>query len=169
MRNETTEGKMNSRHYNILHCLLWGSRAWQSPRAVLTTLGTPCYKSSLVLGHCMLGLSFLGVIISWKFRWLLRQGQSQRFEKKNTKKVLKNIFSLCQCFGGTLSTWAKEFIRLPRRQVTWLKIGSTKIWNPESGNGNGITETETETEYGICERRFQAIDLKKRILAMTMK
>ena len=22
------------------------------------------------------------------------------------------------------------------------------------------TETETETEYGICERRFQAIDLK---------
>ena len=47
--------------------------------------------------------------------------------------------------------------------------GSTKIWNPESGNGNGITETETETEYGICERRFQAIDLKKRILAMTMK
>ena len=31
--------------------------------------------------------------------------------------------------------------------------GSTKTWNPESGNGNGIpeteTETETETEYGI--------------------
>ena len=25
--------------------------------------------------------------------------------------------------------------------------GSTKTWNPESGNGNGITETETE--YGI--------------------
>ena len=24
--------------------------------------------------------------------------------------------------------------------------GSTKTWNPESGNGNGITETETETE-----------------------
>ena len=37
--------------------------------------------------------------------------------------------------------------------------GSTKTWNPQSGNGNGITETETE--YGICERRFQAIDLKK--------
>ena len=35
----------------------------------------------------------------------------------------------------------------------------------ESGNGNGITETETETEteYVICERRFQAIDLKKNI------
>ena len=47
--------------------------------------------------------------------------------------------------------------------------GSTKTRNPESGNGNGIAETETETEYGICERRFQAIDLKKRILAMTMK
>ena len=41
------------------------------------------------------------------------------------------------------------------------------IRNPESGNGNGITETETE--YGICERRFQAIDLKEGILAMTMK
>ena len=25
--------------------------------------------------------------------------------------------------------------------------GSTKTWNPESGNGNGVTETETE--YGI--------------------
>ena len=37
--------------------------------------------------------------------------------------------------------------------------GSTKTPNPESGNGNGVTETETE--YGICERRFQAIDLKK--------
>ena len=36
------------------------------------------------------------------------------------------------------------------------------IRNPESGNGSGITETETE--YGICERKIQAIDLKKRIL-----
>ena len=34
----------------------------------------------------------------------------------------------------------------------------------ESGirNENGIKETETETEYGIRERRFQAIDLKKK-------
>ena len=40
----------------------------------------------------------------------------------------------------------------------------------ESGNGNGITETETETEYGIRERSFQAIDLKKKkMLAMTIK
>ena len=31
-----------------------------------------------------------------------------------------------------------------------------------NGNGNGITETETETEYGIRERSFQAIDLKKK-------
>ena len=33
----------------------------------------------------------------------------------------------------------------------------------ESGIRNPETEmeTETETEYGICERRFQAIDLKK--------
>ena len=42
--------------------------------------------------------------------------------------------------------------------VCW---GSPKTRNPESGNGNGITETETETEYGIRERRFQAIELKK--------
>ena len=38
--------------------------------------------------------------------------------------------------------------------------GSTKTWNPE-------TETESRkqkrnTEYGIRERRFQAIDLKKK-------
>ena len=52
-----------------------------------------------------------------------------------------------------------------------ILIGSTKTRRPESGNGNGITETETETEteYGIRERRFQAIDLKKNILAMTIK
>ena len=30
-----------------------------------------------------------------------------------------------------------------------MKMGSTKTWNPESGNGNGIIETEMETEYGI--------------------
>ena len=41
----------------------------------------------------------------------------------------------------------------------YIYNGSTKTRNPESGNGNRITETETE--YGICERRFQAIDLKK--------
>ena len=52
--------------------------------------------------------------------------------------------------------------------------GSTKTRKTESGNGNGngITETESRkwnTEYGICERGFQAIDLKKNILAMTIK
>ena len=40
-----------------------------------------------------------------------------------------------------------------------ILIDSTKTRHPESGNGNGITETE----YGIRERRFQAIDLKKNI------
>ena len=40
-----------------------------------------------------------------------------------------------------------------------LITGSTKTWNPESGNGTGIMEMETETEYGIHERRLQAIDL----------
>ena len=39
-------------------------------------------------------------------------------------------------------------------------FGSTKTWN---------TETETEMEYRIRERRFQAIDLKNNILAMTIK
>ena len=48
-------------------------------------------------------------------------------------------------------------------QITKIRSnrGSTKTRSPQSGNGNGITVTETETEYGICERRFQAIDLKK--------
>ena len=41
-------------------------------------------------------------------------------------------------------------------RFSFLVCGSTKTRNPESGNGNGITETE----YGISERRFQAIDLK---------
>ena len=48
---------------------------------------------------------------------------------------------------------------------------STKTWNLESGNRNGITEMETEmeTEYRICERKFQVIELKRKILAMTIK
>ena len=33
------------------------------------------------------------------------------------------------------------------------------IRNPETKTE---TQMETETEYGICEKRFQAIDLKKR-------
>ena len=46
-------------------------------------------------------------------------------------------------------------------QITKIRSnrGRTKTRSPQSGNGNGITATETE--YGICERRFQAIDLKK--------
>ena len=49
------------------------------------------------------------------------------------------------------------------------ECGSTKTWNPESGirNPEMETETETETEYGIRERRFQAVDLKKKMLAVT--
>ena len=97
-----TDGKINSRHYNILHCLLWGGQAWQSPRAALTTLGTPCYKSSLVLGHCMFGPSFLQVIISRKFWWLLRQGQSKRLLKKYQKSCLKHIFTLPVFLGNVI-------------------------------------------------------------------
>ena len=37
------------------------------------------------------------------------------------------------------------------------------IWNPESRNGIMETEKESETEYGIRERRFQAINLWKYI------
>ena len=47
------------------------------------------------------------------------------------------------------------------------ECGSTKTWNPESGIRNPERETETETEYGIRERRFQAVDLKKKMLAVT--
>ena len=36
-------------------------------------------------------------------------------------------------------------------------FGSTKTRNSEFGNGNG-----NGTEYGIRERRFQAMDLKKK-------
>ena len=35
----------------------------------------------------------------------------------------------------------------------------------ESGIRNPEMETETETEYGIRERRFQAVDLKKKIVS----
>ena len=41
--------------------------------------------------------------------------------------------------------------------------GSTKTWNPETESWTRNPETETETEYGIRERRFQAIDLKKKV------
>ena len=37
------------------------------------------------------------------------------------------------------------------------------IGNPETKTDTE-TETDTKTEYGICERRFQAIDLKKKKL-----
>ena len=51
---------------------------------------------------------------------------------------------------------------------TALKHG---IGNLESGNGITEMETETETGYGICERWFQAINLKKinYILEMIIK
>ena len=38
-------------------------------------------------------------------------------------------------------------------------FGSTKTRNPELGNGNGNGNGK---EYGIRERRFQAMDLKKK-------
>ena len=105
----------------IVNCLLWGSRAWQSSWAVLTVLGTPCYKSWLALGHCMLVPSFLEFAISptsgCYSGWV-----SLKDSEKKILRVIRNIFSLCQCFWTTLSTWTKEFIRLPRRQVTWSKI-----------------------------------------------
>ena len=48
------------------------------------------------------------------------------------------------------------------KKTAALKHG---IRNPESGIQHPETETETqmetETKYGICEKRFQAIDFKK--------
>ena len=40
-------------------------------------------------------------------------------------------------------------------------FGSTKTRNSEFGNGNG-NGNGNGTEYGIRERRFQAMDLKKK-------
>ena len=56
-------------------------------------------------------------------------------------KLLKQQFDHYLSENG----WNNNLIRAA------LKHG---IWNPETE-----TETETETEYGICERRLQAIDL----------
>ena len=55
--------------------------------------------------------------------------------------------------GGTCT-----FLNVPYKWYTYPQAAALKhgIRNPESGNGNGIMETE----YGICERRFLAIDLK---------
>ena len=56
---------------------------------------------------------------------------------------------------------SQEGFKVIRNALTSQSInfseGSTKTRNPESGNGKGITETE----YGIRERMFQAIELKK--------
>ena len=68
----------------------------------------------------------------------------------------------------SISTYTKRLQSKIHRsfEPAALKHG---IRNPESGTrkrkpkrNHGIMETETETEYGICERRFQAIDLKEK-------
>ena len=53
-----------------------------------------------------------------------------------------NISALCNPFRQLLSRESHS---------TKKTSGSTKTWNPESGNGITETETETEmeTEYGI--------------------
>ena len=62
---------------------------------------------------------------------------------------------------------AENSQKLPIANNLWLPVvflqndrseGSTKTRNPESGKRNEITETE----YGIRERRFQVIHLKKK-------
>ena len=51
----------------------------------------------------MLGMSFLEVIISPKFRWLLRQDQSRGFEKKKYQKSYqKYIFTLPVFLGNVI-------------------------------------------------------------------
>ena len=44
------------------------------------------------------------------------------------------------------------------------ECGSTKTWNPESGirKWKRKRKRKRNTEYGIRERRFQAVDLKKK-------
>ena len=86
--------------------------------------------------------------------------------------VFRRVFFVLRMLTVTLSFQAPSKWKKMKKKVKQVKApscagfgwGSTKTWNPESGNGNGITETE----YGIRERRFQAIDLKK-MLAMTIK
>ena len=58
--------------------------------------------------------------------------------------------------GKFLTAALKHGIRNPETETESRK----RKRNHGNGNGNG---------YGICERRFQAIDLKKNILAMTIK
>ena len=60
--------------------------------------------------------------------------------------------------GGTCT-----FLNVPYKWYTYPQAAALKhlIRNPEM-------ETETETEYGIFERRFQAIDLKIKYF-MTIK
>ena len=67
---------------------------------------------------------------------------------------------------------AAEITRPPCSTKSWrltlgdvfaaaLKHGIQNSETETESRNHGITETETETEYGICKRRFQAIDLKK--------
>ena len=63
--------------------------------------------------------------------------------------------------------YRKHELSILRRLVQRGAALKQGIRNPETewNHGNGITETE----YGIRERRFQTIDLKKKMLAMTIK
>ena len=71
--------------------------------------------------------------------------------------------------GTVINYWRKEVNQGGSATFAIETYGSTKIGNPESGIRNPETESrnhgirETETEYGIRERRFQAIDLKKKM------
>ena len=74
-----------------------------------------------------------------------------------TFSTLISLYCRDQTFSTLMSSYCRDqtfstLISSYCRDAT----GSSKTWNPESGKG--ITETETETEYGIRERRFQAID-----------
>ena len=72
------------------------------------------------------------------------------------------------CYQFTDQVVLKCLSCLVSAENTCTFNSSTKTRNPDSGNG--IMETETEMEYGIHERRFQAIDSKKKKkLAMTIK
>lgn len=99
MQNEIIKGKITELPFNILNCLLWGSRAWQSPRAVFTVLGTPCYKSSLASEHCIFVPSFLEVIISLNSGGYLGYVSLNDLIKKMLKKLLKIHFHFASVLG----------------------------------------------------------------------
>ena len=79
-------------------------------------------------------------MIRCKFCMLRNSGESLN----STVALITSLTKSNRVFNLYLFTSAflgKDYVIV----VRFLRKGSTKTWNRESGNGNGITETETET------------------------